>query len=192
MKLAAAALVSAVLFLFVALGGHGNAPVASQGVPEAILLAGVPAPAAASAGGAAAPAPSSTSGAAGPLLAVGRSVLAMQLSQSGASPQPGPDAPLATSTNKSTPAARRQTVAPGPPQVITASNGSGIETIPAPTTLISPAPPVVSTSIGPATPVPPATPPPAPTSTVTPGPSPSPTAAPFSARQRLLRSILGL
>src|SRR5207245_1803583 len=115
MKLAAAALVSAVLFLFVALGGHGNAPVASQGLPEAILLAGVP-----------------------------------------------------------------------------ASNGSGIETIPAPTTLISPAPPVVSTSIGPATPVPPATPPPAPTSTVTPGPSPSPTAAPFSARQRLLRSILGL
>src|SRR5438309_9293132 len=102
MKLAAAALAAAMLFLFVALGGQGNASLVSQGVPEAILLAGVPTPPAASAGAAAVP--TSTSGATGPLVAVGRSVLAMQLSQSGTAPQANTAAaPLITSADRGTP-----------------------------------------------------------------------------------------
>jgi hypothetical protein len=165
MKLAAAALGAAMLFLFVALGGLGSGTFAPQRAPDAILLPGNPA----SAGTASTVAPTGT---VAPLVAVARNVLALQLSQTGAT---GPASPAAPPAARTMEGGGGSSSAPAP---AAAAPNVSAQTVPGATTLI-PANPEVSTSIGPPLPAPT----PTPTSTATPSPGPSPTAAPPAGRR---------
>ena len=178
MKLAAAALGAAVLFLFVALGGLGNRSLTPQGGPDAILLPANPASGATAGTTTATATPTGTIGG---LVAVARNVLALQLSQTGTAGTPSPAGPAARAAQSG------GTTSSAPHPVQTAAPNVSSQTIPGATTLI-PADPEISTSIGPPLPAPSPTPT---TSTVAPSPSPSPTAlAPITPRD-VLRSVLG-
>jgi hypothetical protein len=185
MRFAAAALVAGLIFLVGAVSGFGGSPPSPRDYPEAIRLSGI---------GIQAPTePPATSPDTGTLpAAAGNQVAAVAV---GHNVVPVPLVPAASPP----PTARRQpnTTTSGP----TSNPALSTEPVPAPRVILTPALPMLTTTLSPVPPTPtPAptptpTPTPSPTATPTPTPRPSPTPTPTpsppSARRGLLRSILG-
>jgi type VI secretion system secreted protein VgrG len=185
MRFAAAALMAGLIFLLGAVSGFGGSPPSPGDFPEAIRLSGI---------GIQAPAelPTTIPDTTTLPAAAGNKVAAVAV---GHNVVPVPLVPAAAPTVRQQPNTRTS----GP----TSSPAPSTEPVPAPGLTLTPALPILTTTLSPVppiptpTPIPSPTPTPSPTATPTPTPKPSPTPTPTptpsppSARRGLLRSFLG-